>query len=355
MEWEDVVALRAVGEHGSVTAAAVSLRVARPALSRRIARLEGMVGTPLLVRRARTVALTDAGRLLVEGAEQVEAVWSDAVSAVRRDPPPPRRGPRTPTRLRMAFGLISPQRAVPHLHDLFPATSWQFEQVPLPTAVERMSAGDLDLFYGWSMGMESPRSRGPLRFRALLEAPYAVAAAAGHWATRRPELRVADLSTEEWIVNPDPLIRDYEIRLCRRYGFDPTITHVAGDMAAVRALVAAGRAVTWVAGGLQGGDDYTVVLPVDAPLGRLVVGWNTRVLAGPDAERLAEGLFELNLDVWRERQPTLMQWLRRHGTPELRRRLPAPGGAGRDDAAPGDAAPGGAGRDDAAPGSAERG
>ena len=134
-----------------------------------------------------------------------------------------------------------------------------------------------------------------------------------HWATRRAGLRVADLAGEEWIVDPDPLIRAYELALCRRYGFEPAVTHVAGDMAAVRALVATGAAVSWVAGGLQAGDDYAVLLPGDAPLGRLVLVWDDRVLTCTHAHRLGDELFGLNLAVWREREPVLMRWLDRHG------------------------------------------
>jgi DNA-binding transcriptional LysR family regulator len=57
---------RAVAEHGSVRHAAERLFVAQSAVSRQIALLEEELGVPLFERRARGMALTDAGRLLLE-------------------------------------------------------------------------------------------------------------------------------------------------------------------------------------------------------------------------------------------------------------------------------------------------
>ncbi|GHJ16094.1 helix-turn-helix domain-containing protein [Micromonospora sp. AKA38] len=68
MGWQDLRALRAAVRHGSITAAAAVLDRTRPALSRRIARLERQLGTPLLVRTPRSCVPTDAGRLLVDSA-----------------------------------------------------------------------------------------------------------------------------------------------------------------------------------------------------------------------------------------------------------------------------------------------
>ena len=55
-----------VVEHGSINRAAEELGLAQPSLSRWLALLEHDVGTPLLVRTRRGIALTDAGALLVE-------------------------------------------------------------------------------------------------------------------------------------------------------------------------------------------------------------------------------------------------------------------------------------------------
>ncbi|HLH91791.1 MAG TPA: LysR family transcriptional regulator [Xanthobacteraceae bacterium] len=53
-------------EHGSINRAADELGLAQPSLSRWLSLLEHDIGTPLLIRSPRGIALTDAGALLVE-------------------------------------------------------------------------------------------------------------------------------------------------------------------------------------------------------------------------------------------------------------------------------------------------
>ncbi len=70
----DIKALRyfvATARTGSVTQAAARLNVAQPALSRQIAKLERQLGTRLLQRTARGVALTEAGERLMARAEPI--------------------------------------------------------------------------------------------------------------------------------------------------------------------------------------------------------------------------------------------------------------------------------------------
>ena len=74
----------AAAEHGSFTAAADVLRLARPSVSEQIAHLEAELGVALFVRAGRRLQLTDAGRLLVPEAERTLAAAREASDAVRR-------------------------------------------------------------------------------------------------------------------------------------------------------------------------------------------------------------------------------------------------------------------------------
>jgi LysR family transcriptional regulator, cyn operon transcriptional activator len=73
----------AAAEHGSFTAAADVLRLARPSVSEQIARLERELGVALFVRAGRRLQLTDAGRLLRPEAERTLAAAGDAADVVR--------------------------------------------------------------------------------------------------------------------------------------------------------------------------------------------------------------------------------------------------------------------------------
>ena len=56
----------AASEHGSFSAAAEALHMAQPSLSEQIRRLEAELGVSLFARAGRRLALTEAGRLLLE-------------------------------------------------------------------------------------------------------------------------------------------------------------------------------------------------------------------------------------------------------------------------------------------------
>jgi DNA-binding transcriptional LysR family regulator len=74
----------AAADHGSFTAAADALHLARPSVSEQIARLEAELGVALFVRTGRRLQLTDAGRLLRPEAERTLAAAGDAADVVRR-------------------------------------------------------------------------------------------------------------------------------------------------------------------------------------------------------------------------------------------------------------------------------
>jgi LysR family nitrogen assimilation transcriptional regulator len=61
-----------VARAGSFSRAAEELRIAQPALSRRIRELEETLGKPLLVRHGRGVRLTAAGALVLQRAEEIQ-------------------------------------------------------------------------------------------------------------------------------------------------------------------------------------------------------------------------------------------------------------------------------------------
>ncbi len=71
-----------IAETGSLSRAASALNVVQPALSRQIRLLEEELGTQLLVRHRRGIALTDAGNLLREHAATIVAALDEAQQAV---------------------------------------------------------------------------------------------------------------------------------------------------------------------------------------------------------------------------------------------------------------------------------
>src|SRR5213079_166720 len=72
-----------VAEEENVSRAALKLHVSQPALSRQVRDLEEELGFPLLERSAKSVRLTDAGRVFLPEARAVLQRADDAVKAAR--------------------------------------------------------------------------------------------------------------------------------------------------------------------------------------------------------------------------------------------------------------------------------
>lgn len=78
----DLDVFLAIADAGSLRAAGRALGLGPPAVTKRLQRLEDTIGTPLFVRTTRAIALTDAGRALVDRARpavhELEAAIEDA-------------------------------------------------------------------------------------------------------------------------------------------------------------------------------------------------------------------------------------------------------------------------------------
>lgn len=72
----------AIVEEGNLTAASRRLHIAQPALSNQLKTMEREYGADLLIRGARRVSLTDAGRILFEKAKHIIAMEASAKKEV---------------------------------------------------------------------------------------------------------------------------------------------------------------------------------------------------------------------------------------------------------------------------------
>lgn len=72
-----------VAKHQNMTKAAAELMISQPALSKTIASLEKELGTPLFVRRNRSIFLNQAGEILYQKIDQSINLIDDTVSEIR--------------------------------------------------------------------------------------------------------------------------------------------------------------------------------------------------------------------------------------------------------------------------------
>ena len=218
----------AVAREGHLTRAAEQLHVSPSALSTQIRLLEEALGQPLFERRARSLQLTEAGRLALGYAESIFSAGTELVSVLREG----RRAQRQVLRI----GAVSTLSR--NFQENFIAPLLGRDDVELSL----QSGGLADLLarlhvHAIDLVLSNRRVQGsssePWRCRRIAQQPVSLVGRKRRRAFRFPE----DLATEPLLLPG----RDSDIRagfdvLCERLGLRPTIQAEVDDMALLRLL-----------------------------------------------------------------------------------------------------------------------
>ena len=191
----------------------------------------------LLERAGRRVALTAAGRVLVQHAETVLAAMeqtTSALAALRTGLSGPLRIGAFPTAVRtlLPATLVALGREHPGLDlmvsELDPA------EVPAALRERRLDVGLLTDYDVLPVDPDPALDTAP-----LFDEDVHLASAAG--------VTLEQARTEPWILaGPGTLCHTVALHLCRQAGYVPRARHYADDFATVLALVAAGQGVALV-------------------------------------------------------------------------------------------------------------
>ncbi|MQA11189.1 MAG: LysR family transcriptional regulator [Pseudonocardiaceae bacterium] len=233
-----------VAREGSVTAAAEALHYAQPSVSHHLARLEAELGVPLVQRVGRGIRLTEAGRLLVDRAEeilgQVESTRTELAAHA---------GLRT-GRVRLAAfpsalaTLVPPAAA--RLAVAHPDIELALTEAEPPEALAALRNADIDVALIFEHDEPSTGDHRNTTVTTLLEEPlYVVTPADRDWQGSRSEL--ATYAAERWIAGCERC-RAHLLSACGRAGFTPIVEFETDDYVAVQALVAAGLGVSTLPG-----------------------------------------------------------------------------------------------------------
>ena len=238
MDPRRVLTFRAVAHQRSFSRAARELALSQPSVSNQVGALEREIGARLLDRRPGGLRLTREGEILLEHADAIAERFELAKEqlAVAAE------GQRA--RLRIgAFptalaGLVP--AAIARLRLQYPDTKVTVDEGTddLPA---RVRSGELHLAVAFQ-DTARPRQEPPgIERRDLLREQFMVALAPDHPLAERREVRLADLSEDDWTAAmPDGLI----VGACRAAGFEPNLVSITHDQLAIRALIARGLAVT---------------------------------------------------------------------------------------------------------------
>jgi LysR family hydrogen peroxide-inducible transcriptional activator len=231
----------AVAETGSFTRAAEREGVTQPTLSEQILRLEGKrhgLGRRLFDRLGRKVILTDAGRELLGRAQGILAAVGEAERAVRDS--------SEGGLLRIgAIPTIAPfvlPGAVSRFRKAHPAVQLQLKEDLTERLLADVLAGDIDVAL-----MALPVRDDRLHVEKLYSEPLLMALPPKHALATRPEVKLADVVDEPFILLDDVhCFGDHVLSLCRRSGLEPRVVCRGEQIVTLLAMVAAGEGVSVV-------------------------------------------------------------------------------------------------------------
>lgn len=237
----------AVAEDLHFGRAAARLALSAPSLSTQIQQLEQIVGARLFERHSRRVALTDAGRVLLESSARVFRELDTAVVATQQA----HAGQRG--ELRVGFGptlmLSTLAQVVRSYRTRHPGVHIELREMPTAAQIAALLRGDLDL--GFVRGAEAdPR----LHVEPFAREPLLIAVNRDHRLARSARVPVSALAGEPWVLFPRaiaPLLHEAVMRLCRSAGFTPDVVQESREVYTTVGLVGAGVGVTIVPATVQ--------------------------------------------------------------------------------------------------------
>jgi DNA-binding transcriptional LysR family regulator len=234
--------LKTVAARGSIAAAAQALSLSSAAVSQQLAALRRQVGVDLLRPEGRTVALTEAGRVLVEHADRIFTAVQEAESAVAAV-----KGTVGATASLAALpstvdGVVAP--ALSHLaahHPQLTITCLISDQAQL----RELLLGTVDVVLGQRYHHLPDATPQGVEVYPMLDDPLLVVTAAAQAGGASTELR--DLATHNLAVPPPTTDCGQAIlHACHAAGFTPTTPYVTADIAAQITLARAGLATALI-------------------------------------------------------------------------------------------------------------
>ena len=229
----------AVAEEKSITVAAKRrLRTAQPSLSRQLRELETEVGAKLMIRSARGIELTAAGKTFLDHARLALAQVEAAASAARRAAHPEERT--------LALGFLSgcePEWLPGVMHvfrEELPGIEVTISSKHSPQLADGLTTGKLDAAF-----LRPEERYHDLVYKVLVREPLIVVLPSAHRLASRRAIGLKDLAGETFIGMADqaPVLRSIIEDYIRRSGIDLKPTHAGEYLSMAMSLVASTRGV----------------------------------------------------------------------------------------------------------------
>jgi LysR family hca operon transcriptional activator len=263
----------AVAEEGNLTVAAEKrLHTSQPSLSRQIRDLEYQLGVQLLIRSARGVELTDAGRAFLDHARLALAQVDAAREAARRA--------ARPTKPVFAVGFLSGQEVI-WLAEATRALAGDLQNIEMtvssehsPDLAEGLSVGRLDIAF-----MRAEPGQPALEYVTVAREPFIVVMPSDHRLAAHKKVDVHELAGELFIGGSEvagPMRGAIEQYLADN-NLDIEPAHRVHNLTMALSLIASTRGVALLPSYAENFLPWSVTsrpLKGEAPMIDLVVGYS---------------------------------------------------------------------------------
>jgi LysR family hca operon transcriptional activator len=234
MELRHIRYFVAVAEAGSLTVAAEQkLHTSQPSLSRQIRDLEDEVGAQLLMRTARGIELTPAGRAFLDHARSVLSQVEAATEAARRV--------AHPAKSCFSMGFLTGHEltwmpeALRILHHELPNIDVMISSQYSPLLADGLSKGKIDAAF-----LRRERGVSELVFRTLVKEPLMVVMPSDHRLAALKSVGPRDLASETFVTvsHTAPVLRVVIDNYLKRARINITPAHEADHLAMGVSLIA---------------------------------------------------------------------------------------------------------------------
>lgn len=230
----------AVAEEGSLTTAAEKrLHTAQPSLSRQIRDLEYEVGAQLLIRSAKGVELTPAGRAFLDHARLALAQVEAAGTAARRA--------SQPSKTSLALGFLTGQEmdwlpeVMRTLRDELPTLDVTVSSHYSPDLADGLMRGKLDLAF-----MRRETGIADLEYRLVAREPIVAVMPSDHPLARQKSVTFEEIAQERFIhmSATAPVFRQVIDDYFRQHGVAVKSEQHIDNLGMAMSLVASTRSLT---------------------------------------------------------------------------------------------------------------
>lgn len=242
-----------VARYEHMTRAAKELRIAQPALSQTIAKLEAEVGVPLFDRQGRHIKLNPFGKAFLKHMDRALSAIEDGLQEVK-DLAGMDQGFIT-------LSVVSTQvlgDLLRAFHQEHPNVKFRVHQHPVQTVIQQLHSGEVDLCI-----TSLPMEHAGIDAVTLINDEIILIVPHEHRLADRQSVRLSEVAEDTFIsLKKGSNMRDLTDRYFEQAGIQPDIAFEIDEPASVRSLVKAGLGISFSTRLNMRYWDHTTVVPL---------------------------------------------------------------------------------------------